>query len=123
MNEHELEDRLHHERIILPEGFDGRQEAVLFRAMEQKRRPVQRAFVLAVALALLICATALAADGLGLASSGAMLRRMLSRSWKGAFLSRADSSMMRRLRFGKRFSMGIHCRLLWRCKRWKGSAR
>ena len=67
MNEHELEDRLHHERIILPEGFDGRQEAVLFRAMEQKRRPVQRAFVLAVALALLICATALAADGLGLA--------------------------------------------------------
>ena len=33
MNEHELEDRLHHERIILPEGFDGRQESVLFRDM------------------------------------------------------------------------------------------
>lgn len=57
MNEHELEERLHHERIILPEGFDGRQEAVLFRAMAHRRRPAKRTLVLAAALALLMCAT------------------------------------------------------------------
>ena len=44
MNAHELEDRLHRERIVLPEGFDERQEAALFRAMAHKRRPAKRTF-------------------------------------------------------------------------------
>lgn len=67
MNAHELEDRLHHESIALPAGFDVRQEAVLFHIMAHKSHPARRICVLAVAIVLLIGATALAADNLGLA--------------------------------------------------------
>lgn len=67
MNERELEDRLHREWIALPEGFDGRQEAVLLRTMARKPGLGRRALVVAAVLALLVCATALAAEGLGLA--------------------------------------------------------
>lgn len=69
MTERELEARLIHEQIPLPNGFDARQEAALCRAMAQTRgvahRP-KRTLLLAAAL-MLLTGAAFAAGGRGLA--------------------------------------------------------
>lgn len=69
MTERELEARLTHEQIPLPNGFDARQEAALCRAMAQTRgashRP-RRTLLLAAAL-MLLTGAAFAAGGRGLA--------------------------------------------------------
>ncbi|MFR3407453.1 MAG: hypothetical protein ACLTV6_13455 [Christensenellales bacterium] len=80
MTEQELEARLIHEQIPLPNGFDARQEAALCRAMAQTRgvahRP-KRTLLLAAAL-MLLTGAAFAAGGRGLAFSGGRHRRRRS---------------------------------------------
>ena len=111
MTERELEARLIHEQIPLPNGFDARQEAALCRAMAQTRgvahRP-KRTLLLAAALMLLTGAAF--AAGAGWRFSGGRHRRRRSGLSSGGLRSPAVGWMRRSLSFAKRCSTEARCK-------------
>lgn len=112
MTERELEARLIHEQIPLPNGFDARQEAALCRAMAQTRGVVhrpKRTLLLAAAL-MLLTGAAFAAGGRGLAFFWRQASPEAERLIERGLRSPAVGWMRRSLSFAKRCSTEARCK-------------